>query len=91
MTTVYCALQLAAPAGVGDTLLPAINTDGVVMISLALNVSVIVSPAFARVVSAALSDTMLTDVRVGGVRSMVTTLESVTAVTVWPEFPARSA
>jgi hypothetical protein len=58
--------------------------------SLAAIDNVIVSPAFARVVSAALSDTMLTDVRVGGVRSMVTTLESVTADTVEPPLLARS-
>ena len=40
--------------------------------------------------SATLSDTMLTAVSVGGVKSMVTTLESVTDVTVWPPLLDKS-
>jgi hypothetical protein len=69
---------------------PASVTAGATMSSLAVIESVMVSPTFARDVSAALSDAIVTEVSVGGVRSIVTTLPSVTDVTVTPALPAKS-
>ena len=64
--------------------LSAIITLGSVIASLATIVIVIVSPTLARAVSFALLETMLTVGSVGGVRSIVTRLESVTAVRLTP-------
>ena len=53
--------------------------------------NVIVSPALARLVSSTLLETMLTAKNRGTVRSIVTTLESVTSVTVTPSLLAKSS
>ena len=77
-TTTYVALQLdPLPLTVADS--PAISTTGSMIGSSASIVTVIVSPAFAIDASAPLSEAMLTVVRVGTVKSIVTADESVTA------------
>ena len=87
--TVYVALQLVSlPTTVPAR--PAIDIEGSTMISLASRVNVIVSPAFARAVSATFDETMLMAVRVGAVRSIVTALPSVTPTAVSPALPAKS-
>jgi hypothetical protein len=58
--------------------------------SLAVIDKVIVSPAFAIVLSRALSDVIVTAESVGGVRSIMTWLPSVTADTVLPSLLAKS-
>ena len=78
---------LTADTLAGD---PAIVTAGGMMSSLAVIESVMVSPAFARDVSAALSDEIVTADKVGTVRSSTTTRLSVTDVTESPLFPAKS-
>jgi hypothetical protein len=70
---------------------PAIVTVGETIASLAVIVSVIVSPAFALVVSALLSDAIVTDGSVGGVRSIVTPAPLVNTVTGVPALPDTSA
>ena len=66
-------------------------TVGSVNASLAAIVSVIVSPSFARAVSASFDDTIDTSVKVGVVRSIVTSLLSSTAVRVTPPLLAKSS
>ena len=68
---------------------PAIVAVGVAMASLAVNVTVTVSPTFAHSGSA-LFDAMATAVRVGAVWSKVTPEAFVGAVTAVPALPARS-
>ena len=70
---------------------PAISTDGTTRFSLAVIDTVIVSPPFARPVSAALLDTMVTAVSVGASKSIVTTLVSITAEISTPALLARSS
>ena len=98
-TTVYVAVYsvklgpgVSAPTPViVSALFPAMLTVGSVRASLAAIVSVIVSPAFARAVSASFDDTIDTADSVGGVRSIVTALLSVTADRVTPGLLARSS
>jgi hypothetical protein len=74
-----------------DAALSAIDTVGVMMLSLAAIESVIVSPTFALLVSAALLDTIVSSINVGAVLSIVTSLESVTDVTTAPALLAMSS